>query len=167
MAISYKEDGNFNFKHKNYRLAIIAYTEGIKIKCGNKEIEATLLNNRAASNFFLKNYRSCLRDCELALRLKPDYEKAKLRAIHCCYEIQQLDKAIKYCDDILETKKDNREVQELKQKCVKASKLQERDRRMREQKVNKKEKEVENFLKILRSKVNAIYEDKGKIKVLK
>lgn len=54
---SYKEDGNFNFKHKNYRLAIIAYTEAIKIKCGNADLEATLYNNRAAANYFLENYR--------------------------------------------------------------------------------------------------------------
>lgn len=25
LAINYKEDGNFNFKHKNYRLSIIGY----------------------------------------------------------------------------------------------------------------------------------------------
>lgn len=25
LASSYKEDGNFNFKHKNYRLAIMGY----------------------------------------------------------------------------------------------------------------------------------------------
>lgn len=57
LAMSYKEDGNFNFKHKNYRLAVVAYTEGIKIKCGNSDIEATLFNNRAAAHYFLKNYR--------------------------------------------------------------------------------------------------------------
>lgn len=57
LATSYKEDGNFNFKHKNYRLAILSYTEGIKTKCNNPEIEATLYNNRAAANYFLKNYR--------------------------------------------------------------------------------------------------------------
>lgn len=57
LATAYKEDGNFNFKHKNYRLAVIAYTEGIKVKCGNKEIEATLFNNRSAANYHLKNYR--------------------------------------------------------------------------------------------------------------
>lgn len=57
LAISYKEDGNFNFKHKNYRLAILSYTEGIKAKSNNQEMNATLYNNRAAANYFLKNYR--------------------------------------------------------------------------------------------------------------
>lgn len=57
LANSYKEDGNFNFKYKKYRLAVLSYTEGIKVKCDNQEIEASLYNNRAAANFFLKNYR--------------------------------------------------------------------------------------------------------------
>lgn len=57
LTTSYKDDGNFNFKHKNYRLAILSYTEGIKIKCGNTELEASLLNNRSAAHYYLKNYR--------------------------------------------------------------------------------------------------------------
>ncbi|CAH2002105.1 unnamed protein product [Acanthoscelides obtectus] len=56
LALNYKEDGNYNFKYKNYRLAVIAYTEGLKVKCGNPDIDATLLNNRAAAHYFLKNY---------------------------------------------------------------------------------------------------------------
>ena len=57
LANSYKEDGNFNFKHKNYRLAVLSYTEGIKVPCEDDEIRALLLNNRSAAQFFLKNYR--------------------------------------------------------------------------------------------------------------
>lgn len=57
LATSYKDDGNFNFKYKNYRLAIIAYTEGIKVKCKNFELNATLYNNRSAAHYFLKNFR--------------------------------------------------------------------------------------------------------------
>lgn len=57
LANSYKEDGNFNFKYKNYRLAVMSYTEGIKVKCGNSDINATLYNNRSAAHYFLKNFR--------------------------------------------------------------------------------------------------------------
>lgn len=56
LANIYKEDGNFNFKHKNYRLAVLSYTEGIKLHCED-EIKALLLNNRSAAQFYLKNYR--------------------------------------------------------------------------------------------------------------
>lgn len=57
LAINYKEDGNFNMKYKKYRMAVFSYTEGIKQKCQNDEVNATLYNNRSAANFFLKNYR--------------------------------------------------------------------------------------------------------------
>lgn len=57
LAAAYKEDGNFNFKCKKYNLAIFSYTEGLKQKCKDDEINAQLYNNRAASNFYLKNYR--------------------------------------------------------------------------------------------------------------
>lgn len=57
LANNYKDDGNFNYKHRNYRLAILSYTEGIKTKCKDTELMAQLYNNRAAANFMLKNYR--------------------------------------------------------------------------------------------------------------
>lgn len=38
-------------------MAIISYTEGIKKKCGNPEIEAQLYSNRAAAHFHLGNFR--------------------------------------------------------------------------------------------------------------
>lgn len=129
LAISYKEDGNFNFKYKNYRLAILSYTEGIKIKCGNIEIEATLLNNRAAAHFFLGNYRSALKDCELALKLKPDYEKALLRAALCCCESKKFDLGIKYCNKILELNKDHKTAQNLLRKCLHNLKVLEKNER--------------------------------------
>lgn len=151
LATSYKEDGNFNFKHKNYRLAILSYTEGIKAKCGNLEIEASLLNNRSAAHYFLKNYRSSLRDCELALKIKPDYEKAMIRAANCCYEVKQYDKALSYCDKILEGNKDT-QILELRQKCVKAAKIQDRDRRLKEKTETKKTKEQQNLLNAIRSR---------------
>lgn len=57
LANNYKEDGNFNFKYKKYRLAIIGYTEGIRTKCKNDDLIAQLYNNRAASHYMLQNYR--------------------------------------------------------------------------------------------------------------
>lgn len=57
LAATYKEDGNFYMKNKKYRMAILSYTEGIKFKIDNAELNATLHNNRSAANFFLKNYR--------------------------------------------------------------------------------------------------------------
>lgn len=153
LANSYKEDGNFNFKHKNYRLAIIAYTEGIKIKCNDNEINATLLNNRSAANYFLKNYRSSLRDCELALKLKSDYEKPLIRAAHCCYEIQQYDKCTDYCDRILTKQKNNKEILELRQKAVKAAKLKGRDARIKEREEKRKIERQKELLEVIACRI--------------
>jgi len=38
-------------------MAILSYTEGIRAKSINNTLNAELHNNRAAANFFLKNYR--------------------------------------------------------------------------------------------------------------
>ncbi|KAJ8910500.1 hypothetical protein NQ315_012347 [Exocentrus adspersus] len=146
LATNYKEDGNFNFKHKNYRLAVVAYTEGIKIKCGNPEIEANLLNNRAAAHYFLKNYRSSLRDCETALRIKPGYDKALIRAANCCYELREFGKAVDYCDKILEKQKGNTAILDLRQESINAAKVKERDDRKKEAAAKRKAKEEEGII---------------------
>lgn len=57
LAATYKEDGNFNFKCKKYRVAVISYTEGLRQKCKDDALNSQLYNNRAAAHFFLKNYR--------------------------------------------------------------------------------------------------------------
>lgn len=57
LANNYKEDGNFNYKYKKYRLAILSYTEGIRTKCKDNDLMAQLYNNRAAAHFMLQNYR--------------------------------------------------------------------------------------------------------------
>lgn len=54
---TYKADGNFYVQHKKLRMAIYSYTEGIKLKCQNLELNAALYNNRSAAQFALKNYR--------------------------------------------------------------------------------------------------------------
>jgi hypothetical protein len=57
LAAAYKEDGNYNFKLKKYRLAVMSYTEGLRQQCGDSHLESELYNNRAAAHFFLTNYR--------------------------------------------------------------------------------------------------------------
>ncbi|KAK9886339.1 hypothetical protein WA026_015852 [Henosepilachna vigintioctopunctata] len=144
LAISYKEDGNFNFKYKNYRLAILSYTEGIKAKCGIADIEATLYNNRSAAHYFLGNYRSSLKDCEQALKIKPDHEKSLLRAAQCCFESKKFDLALKYCDRLLDIQKTHKSALDLRRKCVQSYKLMQRNERKRdlEEKKIKMEEEI-------------------------
>ena len=52
-AEAYKEDGNYGYKRKNFKEAIAAYTEGIKIKCDDAGLNAILYTNRATAQFCL------------------------------------------------------------------------------------------------------------------
>ena len=52
-AEAYKEDGNYEYKRKNFKEAIVAYTEGIKIKCDDAGLNAILYTNRATAQFCL------------------------------------------------------------------------------------------------------------------
>lgn len=44
-------DGNHEFKKKKYDIAIDNYTEGIKLRCPDKLLNAVLYTNRAAAQF--------------------------------------------------------------------------------------------------------------------
>ncbi|XP_034255905.1 DNA polymerase interacting tetratricopeptide repeat-containing, protein of 47 kDa [Thrips palmi] len=138
LAIAYKDDGNFNFKCKKYRRAIIAYTEGLKKKCKDDEINAQLYNNRSASNFFLENYRSSLNDCLAALKLKEDYPKALNRAAECLFHLNKFDECIEYCDKIIARNADDKAITVLRSKATTAKKVADRDKR-RLQAAGKKE----------------------------
>merc|ERR550519_3230689 len=102
LAKNYKEDGNFNFKCKKYRFATASYTEGLKVKCGVKEVETALLTNRAAAQFHVANYRSSLIDCRAALALSPTHLKAIIRAAQCEAKLNRFSEAAQWCDRGLE-----------------------------------------------------------------
>lgn len=57
LAEKHKEDGNFNFKCRKYRFAILCYQEGLKLNFQNNVLRAQMLNNVSASHYFLKNHR--------------------------------------------------------------------------------------------------------------
>ncbi|KAI5735948.1 hypothetical protein M8J77_024627 [Diaphorina citri] len=118
LATTYKDEGNFNFKCNKYRNAIINYTEGLKIKCADNDVNAQLYNNRAASNFFLKNYRSCLTDCQIALKLKPDYPKVKLRAAQCLFHLKKFEDCTHLCDELLKENPTDSTVIDLRTSCI-------------------------------------------------
>lgn len=48
-----KDEGNEYFKEKNYKKAVVSYTEGLKMNCMNPELNALLYTNRAAAHFHL------------------------------------------------------------------------------------------------------------------
>ncbi|XP_068625050.1 DNA polymerase interacting tetratricopeptide repeat-containing, protein of 47 kDa [Battus philenor] len=149
LANNYKEDGNFNFKHKNYRLAILGYTEGIRVKCDNAEVNASLYNNRSASHWHLKNFRSALFDSEKALSFNPDHVKARLRAAKSAYEVAKYDTCIQHCQKLLEVNSKDSDVVELLNMAKKKKVLQERDERKSKRIISKKEEERDAIIKTI------------------
>ncbi|CAH3145165.1 unnamed protein product, partial [Pocillopora meandrina] len=69
----YKNEGNDVYIKEDFFNAIYFYTEGIKVKCGNKELKAKLYNDRATVHFKLGNYQDSLRDATTAHQLQPKY----------------------------------------------------------------------------------------------
>ncbi|XP_068975968.1 DNA polymerase interacting tetratricopeptide repeat-containing, protein of 47 kDa [Bombus flavifrons] len=150
LANNYKEDGNFNFKYKNYRLSILSYTEGIRTKCKDIDLMAQLYNNRAAAHFMLKNYRSSLNDCKLALRLKPNYIKVLSRAVTCSFHIKDYEQCIDFCDRLLDISPTDKIILYIKSQAVVERERLKRDKRKQdrlEKKLNKEEEELLNIIK--------------------
>ncbi|XP_078041559.1 DNA polymerase interacting tpr containing protein of 47kD [Augochlora pura] len=152
LANNYKEDGNFNYKHKKYRLAILSYTEGIRTKCTDNDIMAQLYNNRAASHFMLKNYRSSLNDSKHALKLKPNYPKVLIRAATCSFHVKDYDQCIQLCDQFLDESPTDKKILSLKAEAVTARERLKRDKRKQERLEKKLDKEEEELINIIKNK---------------
>ncbi|EZA56707.1 Tetratricopeptide repeat protein [Ooceraea biroi] len=149
LANNYKEDGNFNYKYKKYRLAILSYTEGIKTKCKDDNLMAQLYNNRAAAHFMLQNYRSSLNDCKLTLKLNPQYWKALNRAATCSYHIKNYDQCIDLCDQFLNHSPTDKAILKLKSGAAAARERFLRDKRKQEKLERKLDNEKEKLLEAI------------------
>ncbi|CAD7089394.1 unnamed protein product [Hermetia illucens] len=152
LATKYKEDGNFYMKTKKFRLAIMCFTEGLKIKSANAELNAALYNNRSAAQFFLKNYRSSLQDAKKALELKPDYAKARWRAAQCALHTEKFDDCIRYCDEILDNEPENEAALELMEKSRSKKLEAERDERKRAAIRKKQQTQFQRLLDALKTR---------------
>ncbi|KAJ8669310.1 hypothetical protein QAD02_000569 [Eretmocerus hayati] len=154
LALNYKEDGNFNYKHKKYRLAILCFTKGISTKCEDQTVLAQLYSNRALAQFKLQNYRSSLNDCKQALKLDPNYLKPLHTAAKCCLSLKDYEKCIEFCDQILNNmakeKKVDDEITGLRAQAVKEQKSLLRNNRLREaqkKKLDEAREKIKNAIK--------------------
>jgi len=146
LAISYKEDGNFNFKLKKYRFAIANYTEGLKLKSGNKDIDSNLHLNRAAAHFRLSNYRSSLNDSLLAAKLKPDYFKAVFRATECCLKLKRYSEGLQWCDYGITLDPNAVSLVKLRTELIQGQKKEERDKRKAEANEKKEQLQINQLV---------------------
>ena len=60
MAEARKNQGNDEYRKKDFSKAIYFYTEGINLKCKDKELKAKLYYNRAIAHFYMGENCFCL-----------------------------------------------------------------------------------------------------------
>ncbi|XP_063795728.1 tetratricopeptide repeat protein 4 [Pseudophryne corroboree] len=151
-ATSYKEEGNEYFKEKNYKKAIIAYTEGIKKNCKDPELNAVLYTNRAAAQFYIGNYRSSLNDAIAARKHKPDHLKAVIRGALCYMEVKKYAEAVNWCDEGLRISPSEKKLLETRTKADKLHRAAERDARKMRQAEKKKQVEKDSLLRAIKDR---------------
>ncbi|NWI74050.1 TTC4 protein, partial [Dryoscopus gambensis] len=112
-------EGNEYFKEKDYGRAVAAYSEGLRRRCGDAELDAVLLANRGAAHFHLGNYRSALNDAIQAKKLKPTHLKAIIRGALCHMELKNFSEAIAWCEEGLQIDSKEKKLVEMRAKADK------------------------------------------------
>ncbi|KAM6921890.1 tetratricopeptide repeat protein 4 [Xenentodon cancila] len=151
-AKSLKDEGNAFFKEKNYKKAVVSYTAGLMKKCGDQELNAVLLTNRAASHFHLGNMRSSLNDAVAAKKIKPDHVKALIRGAQCCIELQKFSEAVQWCEEGLKAHPTDGRLRELRATADKHKRAAERDARRAKAKEKKCLGEKEALLAAIKTR---------------
>lgn len=175
LAANYKEDGNFNFKCKKYRMAVLSYTEGLRnanLAMSNMDemddqersnintLKAQLITNRAASQFRLGNYRSSLLDCRMALKELPSHMKAVERAVECCIKLNRHKECMEWCDkglvlissEVSQDTEKKKHFQNWRAQAEKRYKEAERNRRKEEAAIRMAKKEEQTLLAAIQSR---------------
>ena len=60
IAELYKNEGNDEYRKKDFRNAVYFYSEGINVHCRDEELNEKLYSNRATANFYLGENQFCL-----------------------------------------------------------------------------------------------------------
>ncbi|MCD7468674.1 hypothetical protein HAX54_007066 [Datura stramonium] len=102
--------GNQAYKAGNLSQAEDLYTKGIK-SVSSTEISGSCLeplllcySNRAATRMSLRRMREAISDCASAAALDPHFLKVKLRAANCYLVLGEVEEAIKYYTNCLESR---------------------------------------------------------------
>ncbi|RXN35586.1 tetratricopeptide repeat 4 [Labeo rohita] len=146
-----KDEGNDYFKEKNYKKAVVSYTEGLKKNCTDVELNAILYTNRAAAHFYLGNMRSALNDATAAKKLKPDHIKAIIRGAQCSMELRNYAGALQWCDEGLRLLPTDKKLQELRATADKQKREADRDARKAKVKAKKQQNDKEALLAAIKT----------------
>ncbi|XP_078368263.1 uncharacterized protein LOC144652105 [Oculina patagonica] len=118
IAEVYKNQGNEEYRKKDFINAIHFYTEGIKVNCKDDKLKAQLYCNRAIANYKFGKYLDSLSDAKAATGLQPIFLKAIVRGASACIELKQFEEAITWCDKGLAIDKNNKTLLELKARSI-------------------------------------------------
>ncbi|KAL9981278.1 hypothetical protein ACROYT_G009957 [Oculina patagonica] len=118
IAEVYKNQGNEDYRKRDFINAIYFYTEGIKVNCKDDKLKAELYSNRAIANFKLGKFLDSLSDAKVATELQPIFLKAIVRGASACVELKQFEEAITWCDKGLAIDKNNKTLLGLKARSV-------------------------------------------------
>ncbi|XP_053776386.1 tetratricopeptide repeat protein 4 [Desmodus rotundus] len=161
-ARMYKNEGNDYFKEKDYKKAVTSYTEGLKRKCADPNLNAVLHTNRAAAQYYLGNIRSALNDVMAARKRKPCHLKAIVRGALCHLELKNYAEAVNWCDDGLQIDAKEKTLLEVRAKADKLKRTEERDMRKAKLKEKKEQNTNEALLQAIKArKVNLVPEAAG------
>ncbi|KAJ7332682.1 hypothetical protein JRQ81_014862 [Phrynocephalus forsythii] len=151
-AKTYKNEGNDYFKEKDYKKAVISYTEGLKKKCGDLELNAVLYTNRAAAQFYLGNYRSALNDAIAARKLKSNHLKAIIRGALCHLELRHFSEAMTWCDEGLRIDPKEKKLLEIRTKADRLKRTEERDLRKAKLQEKKEQSRKDDLLRAIKNR---------------
>ncbi|XP_055485057.1 tetratricopeptide repeat protein 4 [Psammomys obesus] len=151
-AKTYKDEGNDYFKERDYKKAVVSYSEGLKKKCGDPELNAVLYTNRAAAQYYLGNFRSALNDVLAAKKLKPSHVKAIIRGALCHLELKHFAEAVSWCDEGLQIDVKEKKLLEIRAKADKLKRMEERDLRKAKLKEKKEQSQNEALLQAIKAR---------------
>uniref|UniRef100_A0A452RD19 Tetratricopeptide repeat domain 4 n=1 Tax=Ursus americanus TaxID=9643 RepID=A0A452RD19_URSAM len=151
-AKTYKDEGNDYFKEKDYKKAVISYTEGLKKKCTDPDLNAVLYTNRAAAQYYLGNFRSALNDVTAARKLKPCHLKAIVRGALCHLELKNFAEAVNWCDEGLQIDAREKKLLEMRAKADKLKRTEQRDIRKAKLKEKKEQNRNEALLQAIKAR---------------
>ncbi|KAM9109519.1 tetratricopeptide repeat protein 4 isoform 2-T2 [Megaptera novaeangliae] len=122
-ARTFKDEGNDYFKEKDYKKAVISYTEGLKKKCADPDLNAILYSNRAAAQYYL--------------------------GALCHLELKNYVEAVNWCDEGLQIDATEKKLLEMRAKADKLKRTEQRDIRKAKLKEKKEQNQNEALLQAI------------------
>ncbi|CAL9772715.1 unnamed protein product [Musa acuminata subsp. burmannicoides] len=121
MARDLKEEGNMLFQRREFETALLKYEKATKLLPKNHIDLAYLHSNIAACYMEIspEDYHLAINECNLALKVSPNYSKALLKRARCFEVSNRLDLACKDVDLVLSSEPNNLTALEISERVKK------------------------------------------------